>query len=287
MNMQPGDASFVREEGRNWQCPTCLQSGRSLRSGSQSSSGGANVFSHDQFQLLFAELKSIKQLQQTMVEDMAGVKASQMALRNEIISRCDDLERGLHSCNQVVVGNSEMIAKHSECISLIEDRITRVESGIPVKQASPDLLAEAVAEMSDRQKRSRNVIIFGVPEPQSSGSADRRGIDIDYLGGLFSALDVACDLIHVSRLGRFSSGKCRPIKVQLSSEGNLHALIKNAKALKQLPNYQHISLSYDRTPNQLSNYRSLRAELTQRLANGEQGLKIKYVNGNPKIVRLN
>ena len=46
-------------------------------------------------------------------------------------------------------------------------------------------------------------------------------------------------------------------------------------------------MAFDGTPRQISYYTELKEQLNARIDKGEQNLKIKYVQGVPKIVNLN
>ena len=48
--------------------------------------------------------------------------------------------------------------------------------------------------------------------------------------------------------------------------------------------WSHINISMDRTPMQINAYKSVRAALDNRLAQGEKNLKIQYRNGIPTTI---
>ena len=73
----------------------------------------------------------------------------------------------------------------------------------------------------------------------------------------------------------------------LDSRNDVVSIVRHAKELKKHGSYRNISLSFDKTPQQVAEYKALRATLDKRLQNGEPNLKIKYINGFPKIVSTN
>ena len=95
--------------------------------------------------------------------------------------------------------------------------------------------------------------------------------------------------ITCHRLGRHNPSNSRPIpiKVVLEKERDVINIIRNSGKLKSIEQYQNISVSYDRTPRQLAQYKQVRQELLERIDKGENNIKLRYVNGVPKIQRLN
>lgn len=90
------------------------------------------------------------------------------------------------------------------------------------------------------------------------------------------------------RLGKFDSSRTdhrRPVRVTLQSDGLVAGILKKGHLLKGSATFSKIFISQDRTPMQLELYRNARAELGRRRANGETGIRIKYVKGIPEIVQ--
>lgn len=127
-------------------------------------------------------------------------------------------------------------------------------------------------------------------QPSNITSAQRNQnerIDVDaILNAAISTSQPSNYKLH--RLGRFnpSNTRPRPIKLVLGNESEVHEIIRHAKNLKNHGTYNTIRLSYDRTPRELQRFKDLKRELNERVSKGENNLKIKYVNGAPKIVHL-
>ncbi|CAH2009568.1 unnamed protein product [Acanthoscelides obtectus] len=79
----------------------------------------------------------------------------------------------------------------------------------------------------------------------------------------------------------------RPMKITLGDEDDVRACIKSASNLKRSNVFSRTSISFDRTPRQILHYKKLKQEMEERSARGEDGLKIKYVRGVPRIVSEN
>lgn len=151
---------------------------------------------------------------------------------------------------------------------------------------------DVVQEVSERNARKCNLVIFGLQEsPQNSAAQHRLEHDTNGLSSIFSFISPETILGEVKpiRLGKYDPSRTspRPIKIKLQNEGLVHDLIRNAKKLKDSAQFKGVRISLDRTPRQIAAYKSVKAELDKKIANGNSNLKIKYVGGSPKIVPLN
>lgn len=150
-------------------------------------------------------------------------------------------------------------------------------------------MEEIIQEINERNKRKRNVIFFGVPEQDQQLSEDHRKIsDKSEVQKIISSVspNVNTANIKLFRLGQVNQGRIRPIKVILDDENDVFALIRQAKFLRN-GNYKNVSMSFDRTRNQINYYNNVKVELNNMNASGNGSFKIKYMNGIPKVVPLN
>lgn len=138
---------------------------------------------------------------------------------------------------------------------------------------------DIVNEVSDRQYRKNNLIIFGIPDNSSNAK--------DVIKEIFS--EMRCDLeedITPVRLGKPDSSRKlpRPIKLRFKSHETVFKLLFKSKLLRSSEKFKNIRMSSDKTPRQQELYRKIKQELNARIANGETNIQIKYVNGIPRIV---
>lgn len=150
---------------------------------------------------------------------------------------------------------------------------------------------EIIQEITERNRRKRNLVIFGVAEINSNSKDDRLQHDEREVNKVLQYLspEVTYDNIKPARLGKYDGTRDnpRPIKITLREEDIVHNLIRKAKTLRDSNSFKKINISLDRTPRQLEHYKSLKRELNQRISDGETNLKIKYIRGIPKIVSVN
>ena len=78
----------------------------------------------------------------------------------------------------------------------------------------------------------------------------------------------------------------RSIKIQLSFSQKVHRMVRQFSALVPIEKYSLLSVSFDMTPKQINLFKSVKAELNTRIANGETNIKVKYRNGVPCIVTI-
>lgn len=298
----PNDVDFMKENTTGWHCSVCLQLGRKHRSGSvtscpvkSSTAKGSSTSSsyQDQFERLFAELSSIKSLQQSIVSDISSIKETQAALSADFNAKYEKLQSDFRDYNLKLTAHDELLGAHSDALNTIENKVARIENdlvsgqGSLVHSSESVDVEEIVAEIAERQRRARNIMVFGAAESNHTSPLERRATDLQYVKQLFAFLGCTPVVVQVFRVGAYNASKKRPIKVVLQSEAEVGVLIKGAKKLQGGTVYSDVSLSFDRTTKQLDCYRALRTELNERVAKGERNIKIRFVSGNPKIVVLN
>lgn len=194
--------------------------------------------------------------------DLLGKYDEQVRINADLRSEIAEIKR------QLLVNNEGTVGKH---------------------RMADDLVGESVREFSERQSRQKNLLIFGANENNSPDGQSRKDSDTALATDVILKAypDVKLQDVKVFRIGRQDPLKKRPIKVVLGSANDVSAIIRHANQLKKLDQYKQYSLSFDRTPKQIAEYKALKETLLLRSQKGENNLKIKYIGGIPKIVTLN
>lgn len=150
---------------------------------------------------------------------------------------------------------------------------------------------EIIQEITERNLRKRNLVVFGVAEINSNAKEERAQHDEHKLTEILKYLspNFTTDNMKPVRLGKYDATKNnpRPIKISLRDEATVHNFIRKAKTLRDRETFKNVNISLDRTPRQIEYYRTVKNELIQRSSEGETNLQIKYVRGIPKIVSVN
>lgn len=184
-----------------------------------------------------------------------------------------------------------LILQLQEEIQNLKDTCHNSDAGSPTGSTNDtNFFEEVAAEVADRARRSKNLIIFGVVEQsQNLSSNDRKYADVAQVQDILKVLqpDISAADIKPIRLGKHSSNKNRPIQVNFDTDEKVRDVMKNIKKLANTKYHKKISISYDRTPKQQAFYRKVKNELQERINAGETNITIKYRNNIPVIVAEN
>lgn len=147
---------------------------------------------------------------------------------------------------------------------------------------------EAIQEISEREYRKKNLMLFGVDELNSDEPEERKAHDMDITRKILEAAcpEVIKDGLKVYRIGKREQGKTRPVKVLMETEEDVKKVIKKAVITKTNKQFAKLAFSTDKTKQQLAQYKLVREELKRRSVAGEENLKIRYVKGEPRIIKL-
>lgn len=173
----------------------------------------------------------------------------------------------------------------TESLIQLESKIQILESEnaalkIKLDQLPKTNLEDLYLEFDERQKRKLSFIMFNVEEKTEEHD------NIIIKDVLTNLAPETVQMKRSYRIGKKVGNKIRPIRVILSEEEHVHAIIKHSKALKDMDeNLKNITIAYDKTKTQQLEYKNVKTQLVERTAAGEKNLKIKYVGAVPKIVQ--
>ena len=149
------------------------------------------------------------------------------------------------------------------------------ENDVDLGRKSTQKDREALSEYADRERRSRCIIIHGVPESTKSALTDKRAEDHknvkDILNNVLEIADVS--IINLYRLG--GKGQNRNLKPRLllatlNSKDKQHEALANTWKLKGNQEWKKVYVDPDRTPEQRKEHNKLLEEMRARRNNGEQ-----------------
>ena len=147
-----------------------------------------------------------------------------------------------------------------------ETQLSILKSSSDNQQQSTNQFDEIVHEVMERQKRKKNLIIFGIPEQQDTQNTTQKS-EHDKLAvdGILKTIrpDFSLADIKIYRLSRLvpTNSKSRPIRIDLNDEADVSKFIHNAKALRRSQDYKKISIAYDRTLKQVESYKLVKQQL--------------------------
>ena len=172
----------------------------------------------------------------------------------------------------------------------------QMSSSKPVENHSMSI-DNVVHEVIERQKRKNNIIFFGIPEQNAGAAAEvRLKQDATFIKEFVNLaapdINISIDSLKPIRLGKFNaqSNSPRPVKITLVDDAQVFSILKmankiNKQILRGSPLFKNVFVSADRTEIQRDYYKKIKASLMERTRAGEVGLKIRYVNDVPQIVK--
>lgn len=179
-------------------------------------------------------------------------------------------------------------------IKTFEPRLEKLENVVAKLKLEPSgstvsQLEGFIEEVNDRQRRTRNVIVYGLMESKSA-PADAKNHDSRMVNLILKKANLEGSFANTRffRLGKKGSNEPRPIKLCMPSQGDATTLFQCLSNIEDLGvELKGITLGRDRTLRERQHLSELRDTLKTRNEAGEKNLTIKYVNGVPKIVPKN
>lgn len=183
--------------------------------------------------------------------------------------------------------STDRLAEIRAMLGDISNRLAALEKRAP--SPATDFFETVAAEVSDRMRRERNIMIFGMPERQSA--TDKNQVE-EVLNMIKSPGNVVVAAEDIRRVGKrtaadVAANKHRPIKVTLRSRSDVISILRNKAKLRGVARFNSVSLKGDETPRQRDLLKRCRDQLKERMDRGEVDLTIKYVNGSPAVIQKN
>lgn len=157
------------------------------------------------------------------------------------------------------------------------DKMTMVSED---KKTMNDTMDEEhlIAEIIDRQNRAKNLIVYNLQETLTDTPTD------DDMQKFISVINneaiTGNSISNLRRLGKKSHDNIRPLLVSLTSPSDAVTILKTYKTRDR------IYINRDLTVQQRNQAYITRNEFKNRKEKGEN-VKLKYINGMPKIVMVN
>lgn len=104
------------------------------------------------------------------------------------------------------------------------------------------------------------------------------------LNDFFNDIGLNFQIIKLYCLGKSVSNHSRPIKITLSNTSETFSVLHSQIKLREIPKWNDIHFSSDRTAKQRAFMSKLREELINLKEKGENDIIIKYLKGIPTIV---
>ncbi|KAK2575281.1 hypothetical protein KPH14_008133 [Odynerus spinipes] len=214
-------------------------------------------------------------------------------LDNILTAKLQTFERHF---SEVIEGVKSELTDISVRVCTLETKIGSLSSSSTTSSPlAPCNVEDVISELADRDRRSRNIMIFNLEETSSETSsatnsnaaagdnfAANVALDKQLVDSILKQISPTGEVIkinHLSRVGSTQRGRPRPAKVVLDSRAEVMEVLKNTGRYKG-----PARITEDCTAKQRAYLRSLRTELNHLHETGDVHKTIRFVNGVPRIV---
>lgn len=216
---------------------------------------------------------------QTISEDIRSIKDQITSIK----STTDNLAVEQSTIkSDLITLRKDNVATEKKVEDLQHDvKLLKQDCEYPSTYSTSEVQESIIAEMNEREFRSKNIIISGIPEPESSNKMERINIDKNKVISVIKEIDTNFpEPEKILRLGKYNAKKTRPVKVCFKQQEIAKSILRNRNSVKT----ESIKIYSDQTPRQQKYLKNLKNELNRRLQGEEKNLIIKYFNGIPRIV---
>lgn len=140
---------------------------------------------------------------------------------------------------------------------------------------------EAVREAQVRLRKSRNIIIFNVPDNNESIDETNKSTS-----NIINYMVPNVPIIKTTRLG-INRNKPRPILVELENNDAVLSILKAKSKLRQSDNWNRVWITTDLTLMQRNQLNQVKLQLRNKIGAGDLSWYIKFVHGNPVLSQKN
>ena len=184
---------------------------------------------------------------------------------------------------------SELQTKYAEALKKnLPEETTSIKSIVAAElkeKLKNKVDEEDLKEANLRDKKKLNLIFFDFKEEEHESTEDLMKDDFNKIKSVYEErvpLNEK-DITHITRIGKKTAGKTRPILVSFKNEEIKMQILRNGRNLTlKTDDWEscNVYVAMDKTPKQRETEKRLRAEIKERTAKGESNLVIR----NEKIV---
>lgn len=215
-----------------------------------------------------------------LLQSMKKVEERLDKVDSDLVSMKNELKECREDIKKVQVMASETDTKLETMIEakLVESLEQTVDCKIDKKVKS---MREDVNESMEIEKRKMNLVFHGIKESaQRDVSEGELDPDCAMLEEIFSSglkMDIKRHIEDgtVSRIGKFTEGKTRPLRVKITSFASRSEILKRSMNLKDCKEFDRVFISHDLTRKQQQVDKDLRDRAKKFKEDGEVGVKIK------------
>jgi len=157
--------------------------------------------SSDKLDKIIEFINDIKTTQNKLITSINSFREDRKLMAKKVADIDGKLDFISKQFDEILANNSSLVTK----IEHLESKVSQLEVS---SCNSTSLNQEHIfAEISDRQSRSRNIILFNIPETPNQPNFH----DKNYVSNIFKKIDLCIEPINIIRLGK-TTNKCGPIR---------------------------------------------------------------------------
>ena len=223
-------------------------------------------------------------------------KLNKNSLANLVTGFVSLMEENVNLCKSAAAKidelKSEQILNQKKLLDVQEKQINGVQTVIKTEmkswadvvkknskqstQITPNTVKQAVRTVNDEEKRSRNVMIYGLEEKEDESPEDH-GSQIRSIYENIGECSPPDTVDHCYRVGNDHPGKKRPLKVLMQREVDAQFLLQNAYRLRD-SELSSVYIGPDRSKEERIAHRKLVTEMKTMIENDSS--KYYYIRGN-------
>jgi len=212
------DLNYLISIKKSWSCPNCIKKSKVSKSDTHSD----NTSSSD-FKLIIKQLNVLKFEQSKLIN-----------LVNQQHTKLDSFEQKFTEVfSQISAIKDDNILLRNNLNGLS----VRLED-LELNRSTSDV--DSFSDFIDRQVRSKNVILFNVPDMFN----DFNNSDISTVDCIFNKLALDIKPITTQQLGKFD-GKIRPLKISLHSASDIFKILGSSRKLKSDQIFNEVKITSD------------------------------------------
>ena len=164
---------------------------------------------------------------------------------------------------------------------LVESLGRQVESSVEGKVKS---MKDDVAETMEIEKRRNNIVFHGVKETEVTkldslgDNVLEKSPDLELVEEILKSglrLDASRHIEEVQRIGRYTRGKIRSLRVRIKTFEARNEILRRARELKESEEFKKVFIAPDLTRKQQATDKDLREHVKKFRDEGQDGVKIK------------
>lgn len=222
------------------------------------------------------QMHEIKQSTSSLATEQNVIKSELSKLNSQVGAGETKIQ---HMETNFVQISNKLIAAEGKLQTLESDLLQKK----PIAGSSSLKNEEFFKEIQERNSRTKNLIISGMPEPYDMDSKHRRQNDQQEVVKILNTLIDKCpEPVKILRIGKYNKERNRHIKICFTDSETPRIILNNKTKLSST-----LRIFTDQTPMQQELFKETKMELNRRLLAGETNLIIKYIKGIPKVIENN